>query len=200
MLPTGFVYLTDPRMMFAMAYASEQNFVGRVIKGYQAPVCILTEAAAAALKSVQDTLDQERPGVRLKIWDTYRPMEAVRDFKDWAQTDDEKMRAEYYPGLSKPDLFKQGYISERSAHARGSTVDLTLAQGDKELEMGTPFDYFDTRSHTLSPDISAVARENRQFFKALMENAGFENYPKEWWHYTLKNEPFPDTYFDFPVK
>lgn len=202
MLPEGFVYLVDPRIVLAMAYASEQNFVGRVIKGYQAPVCIVTEKAALALIAIQNRLDKERPGVCLKIFDAYRPMQACRDFKDWAETRDEKMKDQYYPNLSKQDIFKKGYVSERSAHARGSTVDLTLVTKSKdiqELDMGTPFDYLDPRSHTDNPDISEQARANRYLLKTFMENAGFENYPKEWWHYTLEAEPFPDTYFDFPI-
>ena len=186
-----------------MAYASSDNFVGRPIVGYETAVCIMTEKAALALIAIQDKLDQERPNVRLKIFDAYRPLQAVADFKAWATTEDEKMKSQYYPSLSKPELFKQGYISQRSAHARGSTLDLTLVTGDKvvqEFDMGTPFDYFDPRSHTQHEDISEKAKENRQFLKKIMEDEGFENYPYEWWHYTLKDEPFPETYFDFPVK
>ena len=129
-------------------------------------------------------------------------MQAVADFKAWAETTDEKMKDQYYPSLSKQDIFKNGYVSERSAHARGSTVDLTLVTKNKdiqEFDMGTPFDYFDPRSHTHNPDISEQAKTNRYLLKTLMENEGFENYPNEWWHYTLKAEPFPDIYFDFPV-
>jgi zinc D-Ala-D-Ala dipeptidase len=221
-LPNGFVYLDDPRIILTMSYATENNFLGRIVKDYLAPVCILTKEAAAALMKVQDALEKYHPNYHLKIFDAYRPTTAVSDFKVWANDAyDQKMKALYYPDIDKPSLFEQGYIAEKSGHSRGSTVDLTitvlkdemsrenLSLGplseqkqiiDVELPMGTPFDFFGDSSHTANKDISDEAKRNRQLLKDLMESAGFENYKLEWWHYTLKNEPFPDTYFSFPIK
>lgn len=221
-LPDGFVYLNDPRIILAMSYATENNFLGRVVTDYLAPVCIVTKEAATALIKVQDALHKHHPNYHLKIFDTYRPTTAVLDFKKWAEdANDQKMKASYYPDLDKQNLFKSGYISERSAHSRGSTVDLTItvvtnrpdlttaSSGQsspqtpllhEELPMGTPFDFFGDHSHTANESISDEAKKNRQLLKELMESQGFENYKLEWWHYTLKNEPFSETYFNFPVK
>jgi len=207
MLPKGFVYLNDPRIFKSMAYATPYNFLGRVVKGYQASVCILTEQAATALIKLQTVLDQQHPGLCIKIFDAYRPVRSVTDFIEWAQDpSDQKMKDHCYPTLNKPDLFEQGYISKRSAHSRGSTVDLTLVNVLQqfpdaiELDMGTPIDFFGEASHTHNPTISEKAKANRALLLSLMEAQGFENYEFEWWHFTLKNEPFPDTYFDFPIE
>jgi zinc D-Ala-D-Ala dipeptidase len=208
-LPKGFVYLKDPRMLYIMSYASPANFVGQVVDGYHEKICIISEPAAVALIAVQDALDKLQKDYRLKIFDTYRPTSAVDHFSRWAaDANDQKMKAEYYPDLNKADLFELKYIAEKSSHSRGSTVDLTITvekdpkskAPDQELDMGTAFDFFDDRSHTANPTISAVAKANRALLKDLMEAQGFENYKLEWWHYTLKNEPFPDTYFNFDVK
>lgn len=219
-LPQGFTYLNDPRILLAMAYATKNNFVGRVIQDYYANVCIMTEAAANALIKAQDALQQHNPNYRLKIFDTYRPTTAVLDFKHWSlDAEDQKMKDLYYPDITKLNLFEKGYIAEKSAHSRGSTVDLTITElknysktitntdsnsttytFDEELDMGTAFDFFGERSHTANPNISDAAKSNRALLKEVMESVGFENYHLEWWHFTLKNEPFPDTYFSFPVK
>ena len=205
MLPKGFAYLTDDRFIYSLDYFTAYNFIGRPITGYQAKVGILTEAAVQALIKVQDELDSFNAGYHLKIFDAYRPARAVADFVQWAKEPDEKMKAIFYPNVTKSELFQQGYIAERSSHSRGSTVDLTIAiRGQhndfKELDMGTIFDYFDEKAHTHHPQLLESVKKNRQLLKQVMENHGFENYPLEWWHFTLKNEPFPDTYFDFPVK
>jgi D-alanyl-D-alanine dipeptidase len=206
MLPEGFVYLKDPRIILSMNYVSTNNFMGRQVNGYYNPVCILTIEAANALLALQDTLDQKHPGLCLKMFDAYRPVQAVLDFKEWSlDPQDQKMKEAYYPTLHKPDLFKLGYIAEQSSHSRGSTVDLTLVERlpdnqHRELDMGTIFDYFHEHSHTENPTISEKAKANRTLLKDLMDEQNFENYPYEWWHYTLRNEPFIDTYFDFPVR
>jgi len=206
MLPKGFTYLKDARFILSLDYFTSSNFLGRPVAGYQAKVCILTELAAQALINVQDELDTLQSGYRLKIFDTYRPANAVADFVQWAKEADEKMKAMFYPKVEKTELFKKGYIAERSSHSRGSTVDLTIAVSHDpqmtpvELDMGTMFDYFDEKAHTNHPNLSDTAKKNRQFLKQIMEKHGFENYPLEWWHFTLKNEPFPETYFDFPVR
>jgi D-alanyl-D-alanine dipeptidase len=206
MLPSGFIYLRDPRIILSMNYVTANNFMGRQVSGYHAPVCILTEEAAGALIALQDVLDKKHRGLCLKIFDAYRPQQAVKDFKNWSlDPHDQIMKSAYYPTLPKPELFKQGYIAEESSHSRGSTVDLTLAERQsehhhQELDMGTIFDYFHEHSHTDNPHISERARTNRLLLKNLMHDQGFENYPFEWWHFTLKNEPFAEQYFDFPVR
>lgn len=206
-LPDKFSYLDDPRIIYSMDYFTDHNFVGRPIAGYQAKVCILTEPARVALIAVQDELDSLNLGYVLKIFDSYRPKAAVADFIRWSQDPhDIKMKAGYYPNEDKPELFKLGYLAAESSHSRGSTVDLTIAIVDpmntaihSEMDMGTSFDYFDAKSHTVSALVSPNAQQNRFFFKNLMEKHRFINLPEEWWHFTLDNEPFPDTYFDFPV-
>lgn len=205
MLPAGFVYLQDKRMILSMDYVTHNNFMGRTVKGYHAPVCILTKEAAEALIALQNVLDTKHRGLRLKIFDAYRPVQAVLDFKEWSKDPhDQSMKSTYYPTLPKPELFNQGYIAEQSSHSRGSTVDLTLVETlsehqHRELDMGTRFDYFHEHSHTDNSMISEAAKNNRTLLKKLMQDQGFENYPFEWWHFTLKNEPFAETYFDFPV-
>lgn len=206
-LPDGFTYIQDPRIILSINYASNNNFIGRPIAGYRKPVCIISSEAKDALLKVQDDLDQLNKNYVLKIFDAYRPTTAVADFGHWAQNkQDLKMQTTYYPDLEKPDLFKLGYIMSKSAHSRGSTVDLTIAIQDTtskykhtELDMGTIFDFFGDKSHTDSTLVSAEAQGNRQLLKSLMEKHGFKNLPQEWWHYELANEPFPDTYFDFPI-
>jgi D-alanyl-D-alanine dipeptidase len=205
-LPEGFIKVQDSRLIYIMSYATSQNFLGRPVTGYEAPVCILSTPVATALSQVQDTLDQQGEGYALVIYDGYRPQRAVEDFKKWAlDLEDQSQKDLYYPFAHKSDLFNLGYISQRSSHSRGAAVDLTLARrspsGQVEvLDMGTPFDFFHTSSHTADPSIVGVPQKNRQFLKGLMESHGFENYHKEWWHYSYKAEPFPHTYFDFVVR
>ncbi|MCP2256356.1 D-alanyl-D-alanine dipeptidase [Streptoalloteichus tenebrarius] len=224
--PPGFVALrdVDPTIRQEIRYAGLHNFVGRPVRGYQEPTCLLTRQAALALREAQRML--LRQGYTLKVYDCFRPQRAVNDFVAWAKrVRDDRMKAEFYPEVDKSRLFEDGYIAEKSGHSRGSTVDLTVVRlpvrpqrpyvpgerlrpcfapvgerfPDNSVDMGTGFDCFDTRAHTDDPRVSATARENRQRLRAAMESAGFTNYPLEWWHYTLRDEPFPDTYFDFPV-
>lgn len=202
-LPQGFVYLkdVDSSIIQDMKYITSDNFVGRPIAGYEKAQCILTREAAIALSKVQAELRHQSLG--LKVYDCYRPQRAVNDFIAWSKdASDQKMKSEYYPRVNKRDVFKLGYVAEKSGHTRGSTIDLTIIslKDNKNLEMGTHFDLLDEHSHTLSPDVSREALNNRLFFKDTMEQNGFVPYSEEWWHFTLKNEPFPDTYFDFPVK
>ena len=181
-------------------YAGAHNFVGRPIEGYEAPRCLLTRPAAEALAQVARDLAGQ--GLVLKAFDCYRPARAVANFVRWAHNlNDTAGKREFYPDVDKRMLFREGYISSRSGHSRGSTVDLTLARSDgSELDMGTPFDFFSPRSRPSSPSVSPEAEENRAMFAAAMRRRGFRPYPREWWHFTLAHEPFPDTYFDFPVR
>jgi len=180
---------------YEMRYASENNFIGTVITGYEAPLCYLSKEAANALLEVEKELQRE--GLRLKVYDCYRPQRAVDHFVRWAKAlDDTKMKAQYYPKVDKKVLFRDGYIAAKSGHSRGSTLDLTI----EGLDMGTPFDFFDPRSHTLSSAVTKKQHSNRLLLKKVMEKYGFKNYAEEWWHYTLRDEPFKNTYFDFIVR
>lgn len=214
-LPEGFVYLEDPRFILSMNYATLDNFIGRPIQGYFAKVCIMTRQAHDALILVQNSLDSLNKGYRLRILDAYRPKTAVLDFKKWSlDLNDSRMKNQYYPNMQKSELFEKGYISENSAHCRGSTIDLTITEPSKisqpsnknsaeyvDLDMGTIMDFFGEESHTQNTTISQEAKNNRQLLVTVMKAQGFINYHKEWWHYTLENEPFTEgTSFDFPVK
>lgn len=199
----GFVNVAEvvPDARFDIRYFTGENFVGVQIDGYEAPRCYLTQPAAEALKAVATQADAR--GLGLLIFDCYRPARAVAHFARWASDlQDEAHKATYYPDIAKSELFREGYIAERSGHSRGSTLDLTLfdrATG-KPLDMGTPFDLFDTRSWTDSPAVTPAQRANRDVLQTLMRQNGFKGFDKEWWHFTLADEPFPDTYFDFPVR
>lgn len=189
-----------------MRYFSDNNFVGTRIDGYERPRCLLTRQAADALAAIQRDLAGR--GLALKMFDCYRPTRAVAHFIRWAQRiDDVKRKAEFYPDIDKRDLFRLGYIAARSGHSRGSTVDLTLirrADGaeldGRELDMGTPYDFSGPQSWLADRRVSEEARKNRALLVGAMTRGGFRPYHKEWWHYTLANEPFPDTYFNFPVR
>jgi D-alanyl-D-alanine dipeptidase len=198
----GFVAAASvvPGLLVDMRYAGAHNFVGRPIDGYQAPHCLLTPAAAAALAEVARDLSSR--GLHIKVFDCYRPTRAVANFIRWAHNlDDTAGKVEFYPDVDKRTLFRDGYIASRSGHSRGSTMDLTLAQADgHELDMGTPFDFFSPKSWTADASISADAHANRLLLAAAMRRRGFRGYDKEWWHFTLSREPFPDSYFDFPVR
>ncbi len=206
-IPAGFAYLDDPRLIYSMNYLTTDNFIGRPIAGYKNKVCILTTPAIAALTKVQDALDKMQKNYVLKIFDTYRPTSAVTDFVTWAQDPTDLIgQPKYYPGFTKAELFELNYLATKSSHSRGSTVDLTIAIMDpldsskhNEVDFGTIFDFFGTASHTVSTEISLQAQANRKMFLQLMQEHGFENFPQEWWHFTLQNEPYPDTYFDFVV-
>ena len=199
---SGFVLLSEavPDAILEIRYYSTYNFVGDRIDGYEAPVALLTREAATALRAVSDALAER--GYRLKIYDAYRPQAAVDHFVRWAQDrSDTRMKPYFYPELKKGVLFDQGYISKKSGHSRGSTVDLTLFDmtTGKEVDMGGAFDYFGKRSH---PDYSGVTpeqRANRMLLRQVMTEHGFKPLSTEWWHFTLKDEPYPKTYFTFPV-
>lgn len=201
--PQGFVNAAHvvPGLRVEMRYAGAHNFVGRRVDGYEAPVCILTSEAAEALARVQAALAPR--GLGLKVYDCYRPQRAVADFARWAaDLGDQSTKAEFYPNVDKSQLFALGYIAERSGHSRGSTLDLTivnLASG-AELDMGSPFDLFDTRSWPTDETVSTAARANRMLLQSVMREKGFRFLREEWWHFTLEGEPHPDTYFDFAVR
>jgi len=189
-----------PGLIVDMRYAGAHNFVGRPIDGYEVARCLLTQSATAALADVARDLTPR--GLLLKVFDCYRPTRAVADFARWAHDlNDLAGKAEFYPTVDKRALFRDGYIAERSGHSRGSTVDLTLAQTTgRELDMGTPFDFFSPRSWTAAESISATPRANRALLAASMWHHGFRPYEKEWWHFTKSHELFPNTYFDFPIR
>ena len=199
---SGFVLLSDyvPGIIQEIRYFSTYNFVGERIDGYEEPISLLTKEAARALKDVANIANVQ--GYRLKIFDAYRPAKAVKHFVLWEIEDlDQKMKTFFYPDIDKHDLFKKGYIASQSSHSRGSTVDLTLVDMDtgKELDMGSPFDYFDEISHPDYEDITEEQYHNRKILQKLMMDGGFEPIDAEWWHFTLKDEPYPETYFEFPV-
>lgn len=226
-LPKGLVDLSgvDQTIMLDMRYATAHNFVGRVISGYFAPRCVLSKQAAQALHRAQNAARTK--GYSLKMYDCYRPLRAGRDFQQWAKRPAQNaMKAEFFPSLAKSAVFAEGYVSNgRSAHSRGSTVDLTLVAlpahpqrpyvpgeplmpctaphrqrfPDNGIDMGTGYDCFDSRSHTLDRRLTGTPRSNRLLLRQLMTDAGFRNAAHEWWHYTLRNEPHPTTYFDFPI-
>jgi zinc D-Ala-D-Ala dipeptidase len=200
--PSDFVDAASvvPGLMEDIRYAGSHNFVGRPIDAYEAPKCLLARPAADALAQVARDLAPQ--GLHIKVFDCYRPTGAVANFVRWARDiNDQKMKAEFYPNVDKRTLFVSGYISSRSGHSRGSTMDLTLARDDgKELDMGTPFDFFSPKSWPADPSISAEAHANRMLLANAMSRRGFRPYDKEWWHFTLRDEPFPETYFDFPVR
>ena len=201
--PDGFVDAAAvvPGLVVDMRYAGDHNFVGRRIDGYETPRCILTREAAEALAGAQSEL--EKFGLGLEVYDCYRPARAVADFVRWAREPSQPgAKSEFYPDVEKSRLFEKGYIAEKSGHSRGSTVDLTLASlpDRTELPMGTSFDLFSERSHPDSPDEPPQVRANRLLLSSVMRRHGFAPYPHEWWHFTLKDEPYPDTYFDFPVR
>ena len=184
-----------PTIQYEIRYATNNNFIGRPIDGYNAPLCYLSKESAKALENAQKLVAKK--GYRLKVYDCYRPQRAVNDFVIWAKDlNDTKMKATYYANVPKKELFSLGYIAAKSGHSRGSTLDLTI----EGLEMGTPYDFFDKRSHTNNKNISIKAQHNRRYLKQVMQENGFVNYSKEWWHYTLKEEPFGTTYFDFLVE
>ena len=201
--PEGFVYIHEaiPSVKYEIRYSGEHNFIGSPINGYEKPVALMTREAAAALKKASEKLEAQ--GYVLKIFDAYRPKRAVNQFIAWARDpEDVKMKAEFYPEVDKKDLFKLGYIASKSGHTRGSTVDLTIIEKatGKEVDMGSPYDFFGDISHHGTTKITPQQTRNRELLMRAMQQAGFRSYSEEWWHYTLKNEPYPDTYFDFPVK
>ena len=199
---SGFVLLADyvPGIIQEIRYYSTYNFIGERIDGYEEPCAILTREAARALKAVSNELNVQ--GYRLKIFDAYRPACAVRYFVLWGIEDqDIRMKPYFYPELEKQELFAQGYIASQSSHSRGSTVDLTLLDmgTGKEVDMGSPFDLFSEISHPSYRGITEKQYDNRMILQHAMVRNGFCPIDCEWWHFTLKDEPYPDIYFEFPV-
>jgi D-alanyl-D-alanine dipeptidase len=192
-----------PDLDLDMRYAGSDNFVGAMVDGYEAPRCLLLRPAAQALQQAETAL--RRDGLRLRLYDCYRPARAVRHFVAWANDlDDQRTKSRHYPNLEKRQLLG-GYISPTSGHSRGATVDLTLMQCDdagrcRPLDMGTDFDFFDPLANTDSPLATPEQRANRDRLRSAMQAAGFRNYPMEWWHYSLDPEPAPATFFDVPVR
>jgi D-alanyl-D-alanine dipeptidase len=223
-LPRGFVYLrdADPTIVQDIRYAGSHNFVGRPIRGYLAAECILSDRAATALKTVQGMLAEKR--LSLIVWDCYRPKRAVDDFLQWSKDPARaEMKAEFYPRTDKQKLFALGYLATRSAHSRGSTVDLgivpstfsfsprnpapalkacTLPKGERfedgTIDLGTGYDCLDVMGNTSNASVGEAALRNRQLLKSIMAKAGFRPYAREWWHFELVNEPFSQG-FDFEV-
>ncbi len=224
--PGDFVALADvdPSIVEQIRYFTPHNFTGDPVDGYVEPMCILTRPAAEALSRAQHDFLED--GYTLKVYDCYRPQRAVNDFVGWAQNlGDQRMKAEFYPRVDKSTLFADGYIAERSGHSRGSTLDVTIVPlgaapdppytpgqplvdcaapqpirfPDNSVDMGTGFDCFDTLTHTADPRIDGDQAKNRQLLLEGLTRQGFVNYDKEWWHYTYQPEPYPDTFFDFPV-
>ena len=198
----GFVYLKDidTSIIVDLKYYSTENFTGQLVDGYHSNSAILTKESATALSNVQD--DLEKLGYSLILYDAYRPQSAVDFFVKWSKKiNDTSYKDIYYPNIKKSDLFELGYIAYKSGHSRGSTVDVSLLEisTNKEIDMGTVFDYFGIESHTFFNGISEKQKSNRLILYEVMSKNGFKNYPKEWWHYTLENEPF-QKYFDFLVK
>ena len=200
--PSGFVLLADyvPQIVQEIRYYSTYNFIGDRIDGYEEPCALLTKEAARALKNVAGEMNVK--GYRLKVFDAYRPVSAVRHFILWGIEDqDVRMKPYFYPDLEKQELFKKGYIAKMSSHSRGSAVDLTLLdmKTGKEVDMGSPFDMFSPVSHPDCREITDEQFENRMRLQKVMVRSGFVPIDCEWWHFSLKNEPYPDTYFTFPV-
>lgn len=211
----GFVNITDvvPDVILEVRYFGTYNFVGARIDGYEQPTALLTREAADSLRAVSE--DLKARGYRLKIYDAYRPQMGVDHFVRWGQDlDDTLMKPYFYPNESKDSLFIKDYIATRSGHSRGSTLDLTLfdMRTEKEVDMGGTFDWFGKESHpdcggnpetgTYRPNDTITAQQfaNRMLLRTVMLDHGFKPYDCEWWHFTLKNEPYPDTYFEFPVR
>ncbi|MEO3756148.1 M15 family metallopeptidase [Streptomyces sp. B6B3] len=199
--PPEFVALRDvaPGVAEDMRYAGRDNFVGEVVDGYREPVCLLTRDAALALGRAERALAAR--GLGLRVYDCYRPRRAVRHFLRWAtEPERDDTRAAYHPRVPKAELFERGYLAERSGHSRGSTVDVTLVRaGGGAVDMGTPFDFFDPRSHPGSTAVGAEQRAARETLRAALVAEGFVPLPTEWWHFSYEPEPFPERSFDFPV-
>ena len=201
-LEDGFVYLneTDDSIIVDLKYYSIENFTGQFVEGYLSNNAILTKESALALSNAQD--DFNKLGYSLILYDAYRPQRSVDFFVQWSKNPYDTINKRiYYPDIKKSELFELGYIASKSGHSRGSTVDVSLVEisTNKVLDMGTIFDYFGIESHTFFNDISEKQKSNRLILYEIMSNNGFKNYSKEWWHFTLKNEPY-QKYFDFLVK
>lgn len=202
-LPDGFVYVKDhiPDIEVELRYFTSNNFIGRPIDGYNANRLIFSAEATKALKKVQEELRNQN--LCLKVYDAYRPQRAVNDFVAWSKDlGDTLQKQEFYPEVEKQFLFREGYIASKSGHSRGSTIDLTVMDGNtgEVLDMGGFFDFFGEQSWLDYTDLTEAQLQNRQLLQDVMLKHNFRNYPKEWWHFTLRWEPFQETYFDFVVE
>ena len=200
---SGFVSIGEmiPDVLLDIRYYSSFNFIGERIDGYEEPAALITREAAQALKAVSD--EAARQGLRLKIFDAYRPQKAVDHFMRWAADPaDIRMKAYFYPEQNKDEIIPQGYIAQHSGHSRGSTVDLTLFEmaTQEDLDMGGTFDFCGEKSHPDYKGVSEAQRANRMLLQSMMVKYGFRPLSTEWWHFTLENEPWPETYFTFPVR
>lgn len=191
-----------PGIIIQVDYSTTQNFTGEIVPGYKATKALMARTSAKALGRVQEKALSQ--GLSLKVFDAYRPVKAVSFFQEWARRPETNpgIKARFYPGFSRQDLFEQEFIAKQSSHSRGSAVDLTLVDlnSGEELDMGSIFDYFHEISHTDSPLISELQRTNRTLLKKLMGGEGFRNFFQEWWHFTLRPEPFPNQSFDFDIE
>ncbi len=202
-LPEGFVFLEDvlggnAGVQYDIRYTTENNFSGKIVPGYETMKPCATVEAANALQKVAEALAKK--GLGIKIFDAYRPERAVKYFIEWSgQPEDGLTKEAFYPSVQKTQLFQKGYLSKRSGHSRGSTIDLTLYSlgSGEDLDMGTPYDFLDPKSHFGAKGLTEEQTANRNLIKKAMEEGGFKSISTEWWHYVLINEPFPDTYFDF---
>lgn len=202
-LPKGFSYVKDfaPSIQKELRYCSHNNFMGVPVDGYEEPVLITSTKTAMALAKVQKELVKK--GLSLKVFDAYRPQTAVNHFVRWARIPSDTLtKKQYYPNVNKRHLFKLGYIATKSGHSRGSSVDLTIVHiaTNTELDMGSPYDFFGVISHPDYKNLTKQQKANRYLLRKVMVANGFRPYKNEWWHFTLNNEPFPKTYFDFPIK
>jgi len=201
-LPKGFEYIKKqiPNIEIELRYYSNNNFLGKRVRGYTSNKTLLTIEAIKALKKVQKELNNF--GLGLKVFDAYRPQKAVDNFVEWAKDlNDTLKKDEYYPNVDKKNLFRDGYIASKSGHSRGSTIDLTIIdlKTKKELDMGSHFDYFGKISWVKYPNITSQQRANRMLLQTIMTKYGFKPYTQEWWHFTLKDEPYPNKYFNFNI-
>ena len=202
-LKKGFSYLSevDESIQQELRYFSSNNFIGKKIDGYNKNTVIISNAAANALKKVQAELKQM--GLSLKVYDAYRPQQSVDHFVRWAKKlNDTLMKQSYYPTIRKSDLFQLGFIASKSGHTRGSSVDLSIVEikTNKEIDMGSSYDFFGATSHSFHKKLSSRQEKNRMLLRNIMIKNGFKPYDKEWWHFTLIDEPFPNTYFNFDVE
>ena len=201
-LPNNFIYLDEiiKDVVINLKYLSNDNFIGSPINGYINNRIIITKEAASALKHVQEDLSHF--GYGLKVYDAYRPQKAVDHFVKWSKNNNKKMKSTHYPNVKKKRLFKEGYIASKSGHSRGSTIDLTIIdlKNNKELDMGTIYDFFGKESWIDYSKLSSKQRANRLLLQSLMKKYGFRPLKEEWWHFTLHNEPFPEKYFNFNVE
>lgn len=202
MLPDGFVYLDEAvvGVLWDAKYAGEDNFVGEPVDGYRVNRVVGTKELGQALVRAQEAA--MRAGYRLLLWDAYRPQRAVDHFVRFcAAPETGKTKEKHYPNVDKAQLIPLGYIAARSGHSRGSTIDLTLADSEgRSVDMGGIFDFMDEKSHHGCPDVTAAQAQRRELLRSIMLGCGFTDYSNEWWHYRLKDEPYPDTYFDFPIE